>query len=115
MKGHPSYQGDHLEYCMKIIQAVSSPGLKLLFDVYHVQIMDGNLIKNIDKYYEYINHVQIAGNPGRGEIGAQQEINYSAIMHALKRNGYQNHVGHEWIPTGNAMSGLTDAISICDI
>lgn len=115
MKGHPGYQGDHIDYCMEIIKAVSSPSLKLLFDVYHIQIMDGNLISNFNKYFEYINHVQIAGNPGRGEIGPEQEINYKAVMNALKKNGYNHYVGHEWIPTRDAMSGLSEAISICDV
>ncbi|MCH2207328.1 MAG: TIM barrel protein [Lentisphaerales bacterium] len=115
MKGHPGYQGDHIDYCMEIIKAVSSPSLKLLFDVYHIQIMDGNLISNLNKHFEYINHVQIAGNPGRGEIGPEQEINYKAVMNALKQNGYKHYVGHEWIPTKNAMNGLSEAISICDV
>lgn len=115
MKGHPGYQGDHIEYCMEIIKAVSSPSLKLLFDVYHIQIMDGNIIQNLNKYFEYINHVQIAGNPGRGEIGLEQEINYRAVMNVLKRNNYQHYVGHEWIPTKDAMQGLEEAISICDV
>jgi hydroxypyruvate isomerase len=115
MKGHPGYQGDHIDYCMDIIKAVSSPALKLLFDVYHIQIMDGNLIANINKYIEYIAHVQVAGNPGRGEIGDGQEINYRAIMKTLLKNGYKGYVGHEWIPTGDAMTGLREAIQICDI
>ena len=115
MKGHPGYQGDHIDYCMDIIKAVSSPALKLLFDVYHIQIMDGNLIANINEYIEYIAHVQVAGNPGRGEIGDGQEINYRAIMKTLLKNGYTGYVGHEWIPTSDAMTGLREAIQICDI
>jgi hydroxypyruvate isomerase len=115
MKGHPGYQGDHIDYCIDIIKAVSSPAFKLLFDVYHIQIMDGNLIANINKYIEYIAHVQVAGNPGRGEIGDKQEINYKALMQAFHMNGYKGYVGHEWIPTGDAMAGLREAIQICDI
>ena len=115
MKGHPGYQGDHIEYCMEIIKAVDSPGLKLLFDVYHIQIMDGNIIDHIKKYHEYIGHVQIAGVPGRGEIGADQEVNYSAVMKALQSVDYQGFVGHEWIPTSDAMEGLREAVQICDV
>jgi hydroxypyruvate isomerase len=115
MKGHPGYQGDHIDHCMEIIKAVSSPAFKLLFDVYHVQIMDGNIIANINKYIEYIAHVQVAGNPGRGEIGDKQEINYKAVMQAFLDNGYNGYIGHEWIPTGDAMTGLREAIGICDI
>lgn len=114
MKGHPGYTGDHIDYCMEIIRAVSSPAFKLLFDVYHIQIMDGNLISNINKYIEYIGHVQIAGNPGRGEIGKNQEINYRAIMKALLDNKYTGYVGHEWIPTEDPVEGLKEAVTICD-
>ena len=115
MKGHPGYQGDHIEYCMEIIKAVSSPGLKLLFDVYHIQIMDGDIIAHIDQLHEYIGHVQIAGVPGRGEVGRNQEVNYPAVMRALVKNGYTDYVGHEWIPTGDAIEGLKEGVAICDI
>jgi len=100
---------------MEIVRAVSSPGLKILFDAYHIQIMDGDLINRINQYHEFIGHVQIAGNPGRGEIGDNQEINYRAVMKALLANNYQGYVGHEWIPTGNALQSLQEAIEICDI
>ena len=115
MKGHPGYQGDHLQYCLEIIKAVGSPSLKLLFDVYHIQIMDGDIIRHLRESREYIGHVQIAGVPGRGEIGKNQEINYAAVMTALVEIGYQGYVGHEWIPTGDAMMGLLEAVSICEI
>ena len=64
---------------------------------------------------EYIAHVQIAGNPGRGEIDASQEINYRAVMHALLDIGYQGYVGHEWIPTGDPLQGLKEAVKTCDV
>lgn len=115
MMGHPGYQGDHLDYCVEIVKAVGSPGLKVLFDAYHIQIMDGDLIRRIDEHHELIGHVQIAGNPGRGEIGEDQEINYRGVMKALLKNDYQGYVGHEWIPRGDALGGLKEAISICDI
>lgn len=115
MKGHPGYQGDHIDYCMEIIKAVGSPSLKLLFDVYHIQIMDGNLIDHIKQYISYIGHVQVAGVPGRGEIGTQQEVNYRAVMRTLLQEGYKGYVGHEWIPTADAMTGLKEAVEICDV
>ena len=115
MKGHPGYQGDHVDYCLEIVKRVSSPNLRLLFDVYHIQIMDGDIIRRIHELKEYIGHVQIAGNPGRGEIGAKQEINYSAVMQALLDAGYNGYVGHEWIPAGDALEGLTEAVKICDL
>ena len=115
MKGHPGYTGDHIAYCMDIIKAVSSPSLKLLFDVYHIQIMDGDIIRHIQQYGEFIGHVQVAGVPGRGEIGKQQEIYYPAVMQALVDVGYTGYVGHEWIPTGDPLTGLKEAIEICNI
>jgi len=115
MMGHPGYHGDHIDYCVEIVKAVSSPGLKVLFDAYHVQIMDGDLVRRIEKHAEFIGHVQIAGNPGRGEIGNDQEINYRGVMKALLKVGYQGYVGHEWIPKGDALKGLEEAISICDV
>ena len=115
MKGHPGYQGDHIDDCVEIAKAVSSPSFKILFDVYHVQIMDGDLIRRIEQHQEFIGHIQIAGNPGRGEIGNDQEINYRGIMKALLRVNYSGYVGHEWIPTGDPIKGLEEAIAICDI
>jgi len=115
MKGHPGYQGGHVEYCLEIIKKVGSPHLRLLFDVYHIQIMSGDLIRRIRELKEYIGHVHVAGNPGRGEIGAQQEINYSAVMQALIEVDYQGYVGHEWIPTGDPLKGLIEAVKICDV
>lgn len=115
MRGHPGYQGDHVDYCAKIVREVDSPGLKLLFDVYHVQIMDGDLIRRIREHKDIIGHVQIAGNPGRGPIGPDQEINYRAVMQAFVDVGYEGYVGHEWIPTGNAFEQLQQAVEICDV
>ncbi|MDW3647319.1 MAG: TIM barrel protein [Bacteroidia bacterium] len=115
MKGHPGYQGDHVSFCMEIIKAVASPSLKLLFDVYHIQIMDGDIISQIRKHIEYIGHVQIAGVPGRGEVGYQQEVNYAAVMRALLEEGYSGYVGHEWIPTADPLKGLKEGIGICDV
>jgi hydroxypyruvate isomerase len=115
MKGHPGYQGSHIDYCAEIVRAVGSPGLTLLFDVYHVQIMDGDLNRRIEKHKNIIGHVQIAGNPGRGEIGDDQEINYSGVMKAFLKAGYKGYVGHEWIPTRDPMAGLREAVAICDV
>ncbi len=115
MKGHPGYQGDHVDECMEIIRRVSSPSLRLLFDVYHVQIMDGDLIRRIRELREYIAHVQIAGCPGRGPLGADQEINYSAVIRAFAEIGYDGYIGHEWIATGDAFKQLSAAVEICDV
>jgi hydroxypyruvate isomerase len=115
MKGHPGYQGDHTEYVMEIIKRVGSPRLTLLFDVYHVQIMDGDLISRIRQYREHIGHVHVAGCPGRGEIDSTQEINYPAVMRALAEVGYEGYVGHEFVPTGDPFQSLKQAVEICSV
>ena len=115
MKGHPGYQGDHTDYCIEIIKRVGSPNLKLLFDIYHVQIMDGDVISRIRQHRDYIGHVHTAGNPGRGELDNKQEINYPPIMEALLEIGYKGHVGQEFIPTRDPFAGLKQAVALCDV
>ena len=115
MKGHPGYQGDKTDYCMEIIRQVGSPRLGLLFDIYHVQIMDGDIITRIHDFKEAINHVHTAGNPGRGELDANQEINYTPCMEALVKIGFDGYVGHEFIPTRDPLAGLTEAVRVCDV
>ena len=114
-KGHPGYQGDHIDYCMEILKKVGSPNVKLLFDIYHVQIMDGDVIRRIGECGEYIAHVHTAGNPGRGELDDKQEINYPPIMKALLDIGYKGFVGQEFIPTRDPLKGLTEAVELCDV
>jgi hydroxypyruvate isomerase len=115
MKGHPGYQGDHTDYCMDIIRKVGSPRMKLLFDIYHVQIMDGDQIRRIRELKDYIGHVHTAGNPGRAELDDTQEISYPPIMKALLEIGYKGYVGQEFIPTRDALAGLTEAVALCDV
>ena len=115
MKGHPGYQGDHTDYCMDIIKKVGSPRMKLLFDIYHIQVMDGDVISRIRQYADYIGHYHTAGNPGRGELDDKQEINYPAIMKEIVKTGYKGYVGHEFIPTRDPLEGLTEAINLCDV
>jgi hydroxypyruvate isomerase len=115
MIGVPGYQGDHTEYCVEIIRRVGSPRMKLLFDIFHVQIMDGDLIRRIREYKDLIAHVHVAGNPGRGELDETQEINYPAVMKALAEVGYQGYVGQEFIPTGDPLAGLRQAVVACDV
>lgn len=115
MKGHPGYQGDDTEYCIDIIERVDSPRFKLLFDIYHVQIMNGDVIRRIHQHKDHIAHIHTAGNPGRGELDHRQEINYPACMQALIDIGYDGYVGQEFIPTGDAWEGLKQAVAVCDV
>lgn len=115
MKGHPGYQGDDVDYCVDIIKAVGSEHLKLLFDIYHVSIMNGDIVRRIHQHAEYIGHIHTAGNPGRGELNGEQEIQYPACMQALVEIGYKGFVGHEFIPTGDPLKGLIEAVRWCDV
>lgn len=115
MKGHPGYQGDDVDYCAEIIKQVGSDWVKLLFDIYHVEIMNGDVIRRLRQYHDIIGHVHTAGNPGRGELDDQQEINYPAIMRVLLEVGYTGYVGQEFIPVRDPLVGLAQAVSLCDV
>ena len=99
MKGHPGYQCDTIEWAVDVCDRVGSDRLKILFDIYHVQIMQGDVIVRLKKYKDYIAHYHTAGNPGRNEIDDTQEIHYPGIMKAIAETGYKGFVGQEFIPT----------------
>lgn len=115
MKGHPGYQGDDINLVAEIIRRVGSPRVKLLFDVYHVQIMHGDVMRRVEEFKDIIGHVHLAGNPGRNELDDEQEINFPPILRKLLSIGYEGYVGQEFIPTRNPMEGLRQAITLCDI
>lgn len=115
-KGHPGYQGDDIDYCADIIRRVGSPRVKLLFDVYHVQVMNGDVIARIREYGDdLIGHVHTAGVPGRGELDDAQELRYRPVMQALLDIGYTGYVGQEFIPTRDPLEGLREAVRLCDV
>jgi hydroxypyruvate isomerase len=113
MKGHPGYQGDDVDYCAEIVKQAKSPNVKLLFDVYHVQIMNGDVIRRLREYSHLIGHIHVAGVPGRGELDDTQELNYRAVFRVLEETGYGGFLGHEFIPTRDPMEGLRQAVSLC--
>ena len=115
MKGHPGYQGDDLDYCAEIVRRVDSPRVKLLFDIYHVAIMNGDIIRRLSQYRNWIGHIHTAGVPGRGELDDRQEIYYPAVMRTLLEIGYEGYVGQEFIPTRNPEEGLAQAVALCDV
>jgi len=116
MKGHPGYYGDDVDEVVEIIKAVGSPRLKLLFDVYHVQIMNGDVIQRIRAYQDYIGHYHTAGVPGRGELDDTQEVNYPAVMRAILETGYDGYVAQEFIPTWeDRIAALRHAVKLCDV
>lgn len=116
MKGHPGYFGDNVDHCVKIINKIASPSFKLLFDVYHVQIMNGDVIRRIREYRDAIGHYHTAGNPGRAELDDKQEINYPAVMRAILETGYEGYVAQEFIPTWKDKGlALRHAAEVCDV
>tara|TARA_R110002096_G_scaffold4501_38_gene21299 strand:+ start:4088 stop:4984 length:897 start_codon:yes stop_codon:yes gene_type:complete len=116
MKGHPGYFGDDVDFCVDLINRVGSPNMKLLFDIYHVSIMNGDVIRRIRQYQDVIGHYHTAGNPGRGELDDDQEVNYPAIMHAILETGYTGFVAQEFIPEWDDHElALRHAAMLCDV
>ncbi len=116
MKGHPGYFGDDVDFCVDLVKRVGSPNLKLLFDVYHVSIMNGDIIRRLRQHADVIGHIHTAGNPGRGELDDTQEIDYPAVMRALSSVGYHDFVAHEFLPTwDDPILALRHAAMVCDV
>jgi hydroxypyruvate isomerase len=115
MKGHPDYFCDDMERSVEVCRRIGSERMKVLFDIYHVQIMHGDIITRLKQHAAYIGHVHTAGVPGRNEINASQEINYPAIMEALLATGYSGYVGQEFIPTKDKVASLAEGVRICDV
>ncbi|MFH1918507.1 MAG: TIM barrel protein [Planctomycetota bacterium] len=116
MKGHPGYFGDDVDLCVDLIRRVDSPRMKLLFDVYHVQIMNGDVIRRIRQYKDHIAHYHTAGVPGRGELDDTQEINYPPILRAILETGYTGYVAQEFIPTWpDKLAALRHGARVSDV
>lgn len=115
MKGHPDYMGDTVEWCVEVCKRVGSPRLKILFDVYHVQIMQGDIITRIRQFAEYIGHYHVAGVPGRHELDDNQELNYPPIMRAIAETKFDGFVAQEFIPTRDPVRSLWEAVKLCDV
>ncbi len=116
MKGHPDYQCDKVDWAAQVCRQVGSPNMKILFDIYHVQIMEGDIITRIREYKDLIGHYHTAGNPGRNDLDNTQEINYPPIMQAILDTGYTGYVGQEFIPKGpNQLAALWQGVELCDV
>ncbi|MEM6916568.1 MAG: TIM barrel protein [Verrucomicrobiota bacterium] len=116
MKGHPGYFGDDVDFCVDMIQQIGSPHFKLLFDIYHVSVMNGDIIRRIQQFQEVIGHYHTAGNPGRAEMDNTQEINYPPILETVMETGYNGFVAQEFIPTwDDPLEALRHAAQLCDV
>lgn len=116
MKGHPGYFGDDIDRCIEMIKSVGSPRMKLLFDIYHVQIMNGDPIRRFREHHGFVSHVHTAGNPGRCELDANQELNYAPIIKAILDTGYDGYIAQEFIPTwDDKLASLRHGVKVCDV
>ncbi|HAV14213.1 MAG TPA: xylose isomerase [Opitutae bacterium] len=106
---HPYYLCDHTDWAVSLCERVNSPRCKILYDIYHMQIMEGNLISNIQRAAQWIGHYHTAGVPGRNDLDDAQEINYPALAKAIRATGYDLYVGHEFMPKGDAIAALRQA------
>jgi len=113
---HKDYQCDRIAWATDLAKKLGSENFKLLFDIYHMQINEGDIIRTIQNNHQYISHYHVAGVPGRHEPDGSQELNYPAIMKAIKATGFKGYVAQEFIPTGvNKLDSLKKAIRICDV
>jgi hydroxypyruvate isomerase len=112
---HAGYMCDRSAWGFELCRRVNSPRFKLLYDIYHMQIMEGDLIATIRKNIQHIGHFHTAGVPGRHELDENQEIAYPAVMRAIAETGYQGYVAHEYNPVRDPMESLVQAVKACDV
>ena len=113
---HKDYQCNNVEWGVELAKRINSENFKLLFDIYHMQIMEGDIIRNITDYHQYIAHFHTGGIPGRHEIDDTQELFYPAVMRAIVATGFKGYVGQEFVPKqADKIASLRNAIHICDV
>ena len=112
---HPDYQGDRTSFGAAIVKAVNSPRVKLLYDIYHMQIMEGDLVRTITDNKDLIAHYHTGGVPGRHELDASQEVNWPAVCRAIVDTGFKGYLAHEFVPTRDPLTSLREAVALCDV
>jgi hydroxypyruvate isomerase len=112
---HKDYQGDRTSFGVDVMKAVDSPRVKLLYDIYHMQIMEGDVIRTIRDNIRYIAHFHTGGVPGRHELDDTQEINWRAVSRAIVDLGFQGYLAHEFVPTRDPLTSLREAVALCDV
>lgn len=112
---HKDYMCDHTAWGLRVTQAVNSPNVKLLYDIYHMQIMEGDLIRTIQTNIQWLGHFHTGGVPGRHELDDTQEVEWAGVMRAIAGTGYKGYVAQEFIPTREPMRSLEDAVKLCDV
>jgi hydroxypyruvate isomerase len=112
---HKDYMGDSTPWAVKVMQGVNSPRVKLLYDIYHMQIMEGDVVRTIRDHIAHIGHFHTGGVPGRNEIDDGQELNYRRVCTAIADAGFTGYVAHEFIPKRDPLTSLAEAVKICDV
>jgi hydroxypyruvate isomerase len=112
---HKDYMYDKTAWGVELCKQIGSPRFKLLYDIYHMQIMEGDVIRTINKHHEYIGHYHTGGNPGRHEIDETQELNYPAIVRAILKTGFDGYLAQEFLPVREPFGSLAQAFKICDV
>jgi hydroxypyruvate isomerase len=112
---HKDYQGDRTPFGVEVVAAVNSPRVKLLYDIYHMQIMEGDVIRTIREHGQWITHYHTGGVPGRNEIDDSQELYYPAIARAIADSGFSGYFAHEFVPVRDPLTSLRSAVELCDI
>jgi len=112
---HPDYHCDKSAWGIELMKRVDSDRVKLLYDIYHMQIMEGDVVRTIQDNYQYFAHYHTGGNPGRNEIDQTQELNYVAISEAIAATGFSGYFAHEFIPKRDPMTSLREAVELCTV
>jgi hydroxypyruvate isomerase len=114
-RDHHDYMCDHTSWGVRVLEEVNSPNVKLLYDIYHMQIMEGDLIETIRKNIQWIAHFHTGGVPGRHELDGTQEVQWDGVMRAIADAGFRGYVAHEFLPTGDPRESLRKAAELCDV
>ena len=114
-RDHHDYMCDHTAWGVRVVQEVNSPNVKLLYDIYHMQIMEGDLIDTIRQNIQWIGHFHTGGVPGRHELDNTQEVQWDTVMRAIADSGFRGYVAHEFVPKGDPLTSLRSAVDLCDV
>ena len=112
---HPDYQGDRTPFGVEVVTAVNSPRVKLLYDIYHMQIMEGDVIRTIRQHHAHIAHYHTGGVPGRHELDDTQELQWATICRAIVETGFTGYLAHEFVPVRDPLTSLREAVVLCDV
>jgi hydroxypyruvate isomerase len=112
---HADYHGDRTPFGVEIVSAVNSPRIKLLYDIYHMQIMEGDVIRTIRNHHQHIAHYHTGGVPGRNELDDTQELQWPTICRAIAETGFKGFLAHEFVPKRDPLTSLREAVALCDV